>query len=362
MDMSDELAYMSATELALRIRRRDLSPVEVIEAFHRAHRGAQPEHQRLRPFRLRGCPSACAERPNRRLMSGAALGPLHGVPVAIKDLFDFKPGWTSTFGGVRALKNNVVDFYCAFAERVENAGAIIVGKTNSPVHGVPRDLRQLSVRTRRAIRSTQPRTAAGRRAGAQRPLPTACCRWRRGPTVAAPSASRRRGAASTVTSSRSGACRSSRALTRSLAHAPFLFEGPHHPHGRRRCARLDGPRGLRSARSLQSRRAGGLHGRHATLDPGMEDRLQPGLRRIPDRSSGDRCRQSGRKSLRGGRCARRGGQGRHHAAAEGAERPLVPPDHATERRRRSRSSRERDSICSKTIGTTFHRSTCAGST
>ena len=33
MDMSDELAYMSATKLALRIRRRDLSPVEVIEAF-----------------------------------------------------------------------------------------------------------------------------------------------------------------------------------------------------------------------------------------------------------------------------------------------------------------------------------------
>jgi amidase len=31
-------------------------------------------------------------------MSGAGLGPLHGVPVAIKDLFDFKPGWVSTFG------------------------------------------------------------------------------------------------------------------------------------------------------------------------------------------------------------------------------------------------------------------------
>jgi amidase len=60
---------------------------------------------------------------------------LHGVPTAMKDLFDFKPGWPTTFGGVRALKDFVPDFYCAWAERMERAGAIIVGKTNSPVMG-----------------------------------------------------------------------------------------------------------------------------------------------------------------------------------------------------------------------------------
>jgi hypothetical protein len=68
-------------------------------------------------------------------MSGALLGPLHGVPTAMKDLFDFKPGWPTTFGGVRALKDFVPDFYCSWAERMEQAGAIIVGKTNSPVMG-----------------------------------------------------------------------------------------------------------------------------------------------------------------------------------------------------------------------------------
>jgi amidase/aspartyl-tRNA(Asn)/glutamyl-tRNA(Gln) amidotransferase subunit A len=68
-------------------------------------------------------------------MSGAALGPLHGVPCAIKDLFDFKPGWKATFGGIRALEGFVSDTHCAFAERIEQAGAILIGKTNSPVMG-----------------------------------------------------------------------------------------------------------------------------------------------------------------------------------------------------------------------------------
>lgn len=68
-------------------------------------------------------------------MSGDEVGPLHGVPTAMKDLFDFKPGWPTTFGGVRAFENFVADFYCAWAERMEAAGAIIMGKTNSPVMG-----------------------------------------------------------------------------------------------------------------------------------------------------------------------------------------------------------------------------------
>jgi hypothetical protein len=69
------------------------------------------------------------------LTSGAAIGPLHGVPAAIKDLFDFKPGWPATFGGIRALRDFKLDAYCAFAERAERAGAILVGKGNSPVMG-----------------------------------------------------------------------------------------------------------------------------------------------------------------------------------------------------------------------------------
>ena len=68
-------------------------------------------------------------------MGGEAVGLLHGVPAAIKDLFDFKPGWPSTFGGIPALRDFRPDFSCSWVERMEAAGAIVLGKTNSPVFG-----------------------------------------------------------------------------------------------------------------------------------------------------------------------------------------------------------------------------------
>jgi amidase/aspartyl-tRNA(Asn)/glutamyl-tRNA(Gln) amidotransferase subunit A len=69
-------------------------------------------------------------------MAGEELGPLHGVPSAIKDLVDFKPGWPATLGGIRGLKHHVVDGYCAFCERIEaRGGAVLLGKTNSSLMG-----------------------------------------------------------------------------------------------------------------------------------------------------------------------------------------------------------------------------------
>ena len=134
MARSDELAYVSATDLAARIRRRELSPVEVVDAFIERIETRNPS---INAFVFKGYDDArdAARAAEQALMSGAELGPLHGVPSAIKDLFDFKPGWKSTFGGIRALRDTVIDARCVFAERIEQAGAILVGKTNSPVMG-----------------------------------------------------------------------------------------------------------------------------------------------------------------------------------------------------------------------------------
>lgn len=134
MALTEELAYTTATELATRIRRRDLSPVEVIEAYIQRIQDRNPS---LNAFVYLGFEDARqrAREAERALMDGKEVGPLHGVPTAMKDLFDFKPGWVTTFGGIRAFEDFVADFYCAWAERMERAGAIILGKTNSPAMG-----------------------------------------------------------------------------------------------------------------------------------------------------------------------------------------------------------------------------------
>jgi amidase/aspartyl-tRNA(Asn)/glutamyl-tRNA(Gln) amidotransferase subunit A len=132
---ADDFAYLSATEIAARIRRRDVSPVEVMDATLTRIDQRNPSLNALIFLDPDGARKE-AKRAEDAIMRGDAVGPLHGVPAAIKDLFDFKPGWPATFGGVRALKDNIAQWYCPFAERIEKAGAILVGKTNAPVMGL----------------------------------------------------------------------------------------------------------------------------------------------------------------------------------------------------------------------------------
>ena len=129
-----DFAYVSAAELARRVREQELTSVELIDICIDRIEKRNPS---LNAFVYKGFDDArkAGKDADEVVRSGAELGVLHGVPTAIKDLFDFKPGWPATFGGVRALKDFSLDSYCVFAERVEKAGAVIVGKTNSPVMG-----------------------------------------------------------------------------------------------------------------------------------------------------------------------------------------------------------------------------------
>src|SRR3984885_3019646 len=104
--LSDELAYVSASDLADHIRRRDLSPVEVVEAFIPRIEARNPSLNAFIYLDFDGA-RARAKELEKALMGSEPLGPLHGVPSALKDLFDFKPGWPASLGGFSALKNHV---------------------------------------------------------------------------------------------------------------------------------------------------------------------------------------------------------------------------------------------------------------
>ena len=74
-----------------------------------------------------------AEDAEQAVESGAELGLLHGVPVAIKDLTDVE-GVKTTYGS-QLFADNIADANAIVVDRLLNAGAIIIGKTNTPEFG-----------------------------------------------------------------------------------------------------------------------------------------------------------------------------------------------------------------------------------
>jgi Asp-tRNA(Asn)/Glu-tRNA(Gln) amidotransferase A subunit family amidase len=116
----------SLAATAARIRAREVSPVALVEeALARiAARDAE-----LNAFQLVLAEQALAEARSaeREIAAGGWRGPMHGVPIAIKDLFDV--AGTPTTAGSRLLEGRPRDRDCAVVERLRRAGAIIVGKT-----------------------------------------------------------------------------------------------------------------------------------------------------------------------------------------------------------------------------------------
>ncbi len=134
MALADDVPRLGAVEMARLIREKTISPVELMDAVIARIEKRNPSLNAI-IFSSFDEARRSAQVAEQDVMSGAKLGPLHGVPTAMKDCVDFKPGWPSTFGGIRCLSHAIADSYCIFAKRMEDAGAIIVGKTNSPQLG-----------------------------------------------------------------------------------------------------------------------------------------------------------------------------------------------------------------------------------
>lgn len=128
--MTSEISQYSAATLAEHIRDQRISPTTVIERYlERIH----DRDEDLNAFVtvLDEHARTAAETADQALQSGDELGPLHGVPVAIKDMWGFKAGVRHTFGS-KLFENHIADTTATFVERLESAGAIIIGKTNTP--------------------------------------------------------------------------------------------------------------------------------------------------------------------------------------------------------------------------------------
>jgi amidase len=130
--LSRELCFLTAGELARRIRARAVSCEEVMRAHLEQIERVNPKVNALvtlLPERaLEGARAA-----DRRLRSGDAPGPLHGLPVAHKDLMP-TAGIRTTFGSP-IYRDHVPDQDGLLVERMRAAGAILIGKTNTPEFG-----------------------------------------------------------------------------------------------------------------------------------------------------------------------------------------------------------------------------------
>ncbi len=127
-----DLGFTPATELAARIRRGDLSPLNVVEYFlDRIER----HDDEINAF-VTVCDEqarTAAREAERALETGETIGPLHGVPVAVKDLTNVA-GVRTTFGS-KLFVDFVPEEDDVVVERLKDAGAIVLGKTNTPEFG-----------------------------------------------------------------------------------------------------------------------------------------------------------------------------------------------------------------------------------
>ncbi len=122
-----DLAYLTVSELGALYRKRALSPVEVTEACLSR---IEAHDDKLNAFITVTADQAraAAKRAEEELRSGTDRGAIHGVPVAMKDLIEIE-GIRMTAGS-KILEQNVSRVTATVARRLEEGGAVLLGKTN----------------------------------------------------------------------------------------------------------------------------------------------------------------------------------------------------------------------------------------
>jgi len=130
--VAPDFAYMTALELRHLVSTRQASAVEIVSAALDRLDALEPT---LNAFVTRTPELAleAAREADRKVVTGADLGPLLGVPISVKDLIDVA-GIRTTFGS-RVMAENMAQVDAPSVERAKRAGACIVGKTTTTEFG-----------------------------------------------------------------------------------------------------------------------------------------------------------------------------------------------------------------------------------
>jgi amidase len=125
MSGGDELAYLSLIQVAERIRRRDVSAREVVDATLAR---IEAHDSRLHSFArvLRESAIAQAMAADAEIAQGLWRGPLHGVPIGIKDLLDMEG--LPTGCGMPLRQDEPAGADATLITRLKRAGAVLIGK------------------------------------------------------------------------------------------------------------------------------------------------------------------------------------------------------------------------------------------
>ena len=128
-----DITELSASDLSSAIHSRQLSCVEVMDAYLDRIEHLNPTYNAIVAMRDRKDLLDEAALADKDLDEGRDRGWMHGMPHAIKDLDDAR-GLQSSYGS-RIFAGQVATSDSLFVERIRNAGAIFIGKTNAPEFG-----------------------------------------------------------------------------------------------------------------------------------------------------------------------------------------------------------------------------------
>ena len=124
--------YKSAVELVHLMKSKELSPLELITETLKRIEAVNPAINAFVAMREEAALDEAREM-TERIASGDELGPLAGIPIGVKDLEDVE-GMVTSFGSV-PYKDNVAERDSTQVARLKKAGAIVLGKTNTPEFG-----------------------------------------------------------------------------------------------------------------------------------------------------------------------------------------------------------------------------------